>query len=145
MRDLQRLQTDPPAGISAAPQSDNIMTWTAFIIGPEDTPFEDGTFRLELKFDESYPNNPPQVRFLSRMYHPNVYANGTICLDILHNRWSPTYDVAAILTSIQSLLHDPNPSSPANPDAARNYSTNKQEYNRLVRDTVEESWIDKAK
>lgn len=74
-----------------------------------DTPFEDGTFKLILTFDESYPNKPPTVKFLSRMFHPNVYANGELCLDILQNRWSPTYDVAAILTSIQSLLHDPNP------------------------------------
>ncbi len=74
-----------------------------------DTPFEDGTFKLLLTFDESYPNKPPTVKFLSRMFHPNVYANGEICLDILQNRWSPTYDVAAVLTSIQSLLHDPNP------------------------------------
>lgn len=35
------------------------------------------------------------------MFHPNVYADGGICLDILQNRWSPTYDVSAILTSIQ--------------------------------------------
>jgi hypothetical protein len=76
-----------------------------------DTPFEDGTFRLILTFDESYPNKPPVVKFLSKMFHPNVYANGELCLDILQNRWSPTYDVAAILTSIQSLLHDPNPNS----------------------------------
>lgn len=74
-----------------------------------DTPFEDGTFRLVLTFDESYPNKPPVVKFISKMFHPNVYANGELCLDILQNRWSPTYDVAAILTSIQSLLHDPNP------------------------------------
>lgn len=74
-----------------------------------ETPFEDGTFRLVLTFDESYPNKPPVVKFLSKMFHPNVYANGELCLDILQNRWSPTYDVAAILTSIQSLLHDPNP------------------------------------
>lgn len=74
-----------------------------------DTPFEDGTFKLLLTFDESYPNKPPTVKFLSKMFHPNVYANGELCLDILQNRWSPTYDVAAILTSVQSLLHDPNP------------------------------------
>src|SRR5688572_8468495 len=76
-----------------------------FTILPADTPFEDGTFRLLLTFDDSYPNKPPTVKFLSRMFHPNVYANGELCLDILQNRWSPTYDVAAILTSIQSLLH----------------------------------------
>ena len=76
------------------------------------------------------------------MFHPNVYANGELCLDILQNRWSPTYDVAAILTSIQSLLHDPNPNSPANAEAAQLYRENMKEYVRRVRATVEESWLD---
>lgn len=73
----------------------------AVIIGPADTPFEDGTFRLVMQFEEQYPNKPPQVKFISQMFHPNVYATGELCLDILQNRWSPTYDVAAVLTSIQ--------------------------------------------
>jgi len=85
------------------------MVWNAVIFGPADTPFEDGTFKLVMTFEESYPNKPPHVKFLSRMFHPNVYGTGELCLDILQNRWSPTYDVSAILTSIQSLLHDPNP------------------------------------
>ena len=107
-----------------------------------ETPFEDGTFKLVLTFDESYPNKPPTVKFLSRMFHPNVYANGELCLDILQNRWSPTYDVAAILTSIQSLLHDPNPNSPANAEAAQLYRENMKEYVRRVRATVEDSWLE---
>ena len=107
-----------------------------------DTPFEDGTFKLTLTFDESYPNKPPTVKFLSRMFHPNVYTNGELCLDILQNRWSPTYDVAAILTSIQSLLHDPNPNSPANAEAAQLYRENMKEYVRRVKATVEASWLD---
>lgn len=73
----------------------------AVIIGPADTPFEDGTFRLVMNFEEQYPNKPPGVKFISQMFHPNVYGTGELCLDILQNRWSPTYDVAAILTSIQ--------------------------------------------
>ena len=126
MRDFKRMQTDPPAGVSASPIADNVMTWYAFIairrtrlvkwmdkrliclvrrnaviIGPSDTPFEDGTFRLVMHFEEQYPNKPPGVKFISQMFHPNVYGTGELCLDILQNRWSPTYDVAAILTSIQ--------------------------------------------
>uniref|UniRef100_A0AAA9SC36 Ubiquitin conjugating enzyme E2 A n=2 Tax=Bos TaxID=9903 RepID=A0AAA9SC36_BOVIN len=101
MRDFKRLQEDPPAGVSGAPSENNIMVWNAVIFGPEGTPFEDGTFKLTIEFTEEYPNKPPTVRFVSKMFHPNVYADGSICLDILQNRWSPTYDVSSILTSIQ--------------------------------------------
>ncbi|KAK7605769.1 putative ubiquitin conjugating enzyme [Phyllosticta paracitricarpa] len=186
MRDFKRMQTDPPAGVSASPIADNVMTWyaspivlrlvgshasmstatarqtsrprqflvhrlsyscgicdrNAVIIGPADTPFEDGTFRLVMHFEEAYPNKPPGVKFISQMFHPNVYATGELCLDILQNRWSPTYDVAAILTSIQSLLNDPNTSSPANVEASNLYKDNKREYIKRVRETVEKSWED---
>ena len=83
------------------------MLWNAVIFGPQETPFEDGIFKLTMEFSEEYPNKPPVVKFLSKMFHPNFYDDGVICLDILQNRWSPTYDVSAILTSIQSLVrHD---------------------------------------
>ncbi|OOO08214.1 Kinesin, motor region domain protein [Aspergillus oryzae] len=132
MRDFKRMQTDPPAGVSASPVADNVMTWNAVIIGPADTPFEDGTFRLVMHFEEQYPNKPPGVKFISQMFHPNVYGTGELCLDILQNRWSPTYDVAAILTSIQSLLNDPNTSSPANVEASNLYKDNRKEYIKRV-------------
>ncbi|XP_047957865.1 ubiquitin-conjugating enzyme E2 1-like isoform X2 [Salvia hispanica] len=103
MRDFKGLQQDPPAGISGAPQENNIMLWNAVIFGPDDTPWDGGAFRMTLQFIEDYPNKPPTVRFVSRMFHPNIYADGSICLDILQNQWSPIYDVAAILTSIQLL------------------------------------------
>ncbi|OIV89863.1 hypothetical protein TanjilG_23128 [Lupinus angustifolius] len=109
MRDFKRLQQDPPAGISGAPQDNNIMLWNAVIFGPDDTPWDGGTFKLTLQFSEDYPNKPPTVRFVSRMFHPNIYADGSICLDILQNQWSPIYDVAAILTSIQQQSYSSNP------------------------------------
>jgi ubiquitin-protein ligase len=60
-----------------------------------------GTFKLTLDFTEEYPNRPPLVKFACPMFHPNIYADGGICLDILQNQWSPIYDVAGVLTSIQ--------------------------------------------
>uniref|UniRef100_A0A8C8CNP3 E2 ubiquitin-conjugating enzyme n=1 Tax=Oncorhynchus tshawytscha TaxID=74940 RepID=A0A8C8CNP3_ONCTS len=137
-----RLQEDPPTGVSGAPSENNIMLWNAVIFGPVATPFEDGTFKLVIEFSEEYPNKPPTVRFISKMFHPNVYADGSICLDILQNRWSPTYDVSSILTSIQSLLDEPNPNSPANSQAAQLYQENKREYEKRVSAIVEQSWVD---
>uniref|UniRef100_A0A915N8N8 UBC core domain-containing protein n=1 Tax=Meloidogyne javanica TaxID=6303 RepID=A0A915N8N8_MELJA len=57
------------------------------------------------------------------------------------NQWSPTYDVAAILTSIQSLLDEPNPNSPANSQAAQLYRENRREYEKRVHAIVEQSWM----
>jgi ubiquitin-conjugating enzyme E2 A len=118
--------------------------------------FAKGTVRLSLEFSEEYPNKPPVVKWISQMFHPNgacvsvcrgfsdaalpVYADGSICLDILQNKWSPIYDVSAILTSIQSLLGDPNPNSPANAEAARLFVENKREYCDRVSQCVEKSW-----
>lgn len=137
MRDFKRLRSEPPVGVSAAPSEKNILYWNAVIFGPEGTPWEGGTFKLTLEFSEEYPNKAPHVRFETPMFHPNIYQNGSICLDILHNQWSPIYDMSAILTSIQSLLSDPNPSSPANSEAANLYSEHPLEYNRRVQEHVE--------
>ena len=138
------LQNDPPSGVTGAPMDTNIMMWQAVIFGPDDTPWEGGTFKLVLEFTEDYPNKAPQVRFLTKMFHPNIYNDGQICLDILQNQWSPIYDISAILTSIQSLLCDPNPASPANSEASRLYNENRREYNRRVREIVEQSWQDES-
>lgn len=141
MRDFRRMQQDPTGGISAAPLPDDIMRWNAVIIGPENTPFEDGTFKLVIQFDEQYPTKPPSVKFISEMFHPNIYTSGELCLDILQNRWSPTFDVSTILKSIQSLLNDPNTASPANAEAANMFKDHKTQYETRVREIVEKSWL----
>ncbi|KAL1521348.1 hypothetical protein AB1Y20_021015 [Prymnesium parvum] len=140
MRDFKRMQNDPPEGVNGAPCDNDIMKWHAVIFGPDDTAWEDGTFKLTIDFTEDYPNKAPTVKFLTKIFHPNIYADGSICLDILQNQWSPIYDISAILTSIQSLLCDPNPNSPANSEAARLYQENRREYERKVKEIVEQSW-----
>eukprot|EP00039_Didymoeca_costata_P025128 m.12427 g.12427 ORF g.12427 m.12427 type:complete len:127 (-) comp4651_c0_seq1:24-404(-) len=103
-KDYKNLKKDPPPGIMASPTENNIMLWNAVIFGPPDTPFEDGVFNLSLEFTEEYPNKAPVVKFVTEMFHPNVYADGAICLDILQDRWTPTFNVSGILTSIQVMI-----------------------------------------
>eukprot|EP00469_Lotharella_globosa_P002945 CAMPEP_0167796840 /NCGR_PEP_ID=MMETSP0111_2-20121227/15292_1 /TAXON_ID=91324 /ORGANISM="Lotharella globosa, Strain CCCM811" /LENGTH=168 /DNA_ID=CAMNT_0007690819 /DNA_START=74 /DNA_END=580 /DNA_ORIENTATION=- len=116
------------------------MRWNAVIFGPDDTAWEGGVFRLNINFTEEYPNKPPEVRFTTKMFHPNIYEDGKICLDILQNQWSPMLNVTAILTSIQSLLTDPNPDSPANNAASRLFVQDRVQYRYQVMRHVELSW-----
>ena len=69
-------------------------------------------FRLELFLPADYPMGPPKVRFLSKLYHPNVDRIGRICLDILKKTWSPALQIRTVLLSIQALLSAPNPDDP---------------------------------
>ena len=132
VKDLKKIENDPPEGINASPIDDTLMKWDAVIFGPEETMWEGGSFKLKLVFSAEYPNKAPDVRFVNKVFHPNVYNDGTICIDILQHHWSPIYDVSAILTSLQSLLCDPNPNSPANSTAAKLFVDNPKEYKRRV-------------
>ncbi|KAL6121715.1 hypothetical protein NUSPORA_01324 [Nucleospora cyclopteri] len=143
LKDLDEVsKTQENYSIYAEPLEDDLFTWVAVISGPKGTPYEGGTFSLVLTFDDEYPQHAPEVCFLSKMFHPNVYPNGDLCLDILKNKWSPSYNVTAILLSVQSLLNDPNINSPANMEAAEMYEKNKEEYKKKVREIVESSWND---
>ena len=141
INDLKRFdKKDDISNIYARPKSDNLLIWEAVIFGADETIWEGGCFNLILEFNEEYPVKPPDVRFCTYIFHPNVYIDGKICLDILNNQWSPIFDVHIVLESIQSLLDDPNPNSPANAEAARLYVENKKEYKKRVLECVENSW-----
>ena len=132
-------------GVLFKPEQDNMMNCEAIIFGPDDTEWESGVFRLRMEFSDKYPSEPPKVRFLTTMFHPNIYANGNICLDILGKAWTRAYGCLTVLTSIQSLLTDPNPESPANNEAAGLFTEadgdRNAEYYRRVRQCVEDSWV----
>ena len=87
LRDYKALKAEPPFGVTVKPEDENILSWHAVIVGPEDTLWEGAVLKLHLEFTEEYPTKPPKVTFVSKVFHPNVYDNGEICLDILQNQW----------------------------------------------------------
>ncbi|CAM8889224.1 unnamed protein product [Rhodiola kirilowii] len=129
--ELMALMMSGEAGISAFPEEDNIFIWKGTISGIKDTVFEDTEYKLSLAFPTDYPFKPPKVKFETGCFHPNVDLYGNICLDILQDKWSSAYDVRTILLSIQSLLGEPNTSSPLNNQAAAMWS-NQEEYRKMV-------------
>ncbi|GKT32330.1 ubiquitin-conjugating enzyme E2 G1 [Aduncisulcus paluster] len=153
LRDFQR---DPISGISVGliDESD-IFKWQVVIMGPTDTPYEGGIFKATLHFPEDYPNNPPKMRFITKIFHPNIYKDGRVCISILHppgddpmmyesssERWLPVHTPYSILVSIVCMLSEPNIESPADVDAARLLRSDKKAFNREVGKCVRDSLED---
>ncbi|KAG2372024.1 Ubiquitin-conjugating enzyme E2 36 [Vigna angularis] len=86
-----------------------------------------GVFKLELFLPEEYPMAAPKVRFLTKIYHPNIDKLGRICLDILKDKWSPALQIRTVLLSIQALLSAPNPDDPLSENIAKHWKSNEAE------------------
>lgn len=108
------LMTSPAPGVSAFPSADgDLLSWTATIEGPDDTPYAGLTLKLTMAFPPNYPYAPPTVAFKTPIYHPNFDFSGRICLDILKDKWTAAYNIQTVLLSLQSLLGEPNKCVPA--------------------------------
>lgn len=105
--ELKSLRTDPPEGIEAAPLDQKCCHWQATITGPVGSPYEGGLFYLYLQIPYSYPMCPPIVRFLTRIFHPNVSRHGHVGIDSIQHNWSLALTISKVLISVQSLLTDP--------------------------------------
>ena len=133
-------------GISATPYEDNLRYFNVLISGPTESPYDGavpapppprapradptsagGIFKLELFLPEDYPMAPPKVRFLTKIFHPNVDKLGRICLDILKDKWSPALQIRTVLLSIQALLSAPNPDDPLDNNVAELWKKNEPE------------------
>lgn len=154
MAEYRQLCKNPSEGIVAGPKvEENFFEWECLIMGPSDTPFEYGVFPASLSFPKDYPMNPPKMKFHTiRLTHPNIYADGRVCISILHppgadplgyesaaERWSPVQNVEKILISVVSMLAEPNPESAANVDAAVLWRDDRERFEQKARDSAKMS------
>ncbi|KAL0031139.1 hypothetical protein WJX77_005461 [Trebouxia sp. C0004] len=126
IKETQRLISEPAPGISASPSEENMRYFNVMILGPQQSCYEGGAFKLELFLPEDYPMAAPKVRFLTKIFHPNIDKLGRICLDVLNNdpdkgKWSPALQIRTVLLSIQALLSAPNPDDPLAEDIAKKW------------------------
>nr|CAH8825974.1 unnamed protein product [Trichobilharzia regenti] len=155
-KELKDLSEFPVEGFKVmVSEEENLFVWDVAIFGPPMTLYEGGYFKARLSFPDDYPYSPPTMHFLSRMYHPNIYENGEVCISILHSpgddpqsgelpseRWNPTQNVRTVLLSVISLLNEPNIHSAAHVDASVAYRKWKEsngvedEYERIVKSLV---------
>ncbi|XP_017751980.1 PREDICTED: ubiquitin-conjugating enzyme E2 T isoform X2 [Rhinopithecus bieti] len=119
------------------------------ILGGANTPYEKGVFKLEVIIPERYPFEPPQIRFLTPIYHPNIDSAGRICLDVLKlppkGAWRPSLNIATVLASIQLLMSEPNPDDPLMADISSEFKYNKPVFLKNARQWTEKHARQKQK
>lgn len=113
------------------------------ILGPKDTIYENGKWKVRIEFPTEYPFKSPSIGFLTKIYHPNVEFNsGTICLDAITTNWTPSYDILNVVSVfIPQLLSYPNPDDPFNIEAANIFKNDREKFNSIVKFNIEKYCI----
>ncbi len=113
---------------------DDLFNWEATILGPENSPYHEGMFTLKIKFSDNYPFQPPIVKFKTLIFHPCINFDGRICLDILLDKWNPTFDISKILINILDLLEKPSVKIPFVPQVAVILSESREKFDKIAKE-----------
>jgi ubiquitin-conjugating enzyme (huntingtin interacting protein 2) len=124
-REVVKSEEVKNSGVQLSLVADDLTELAGTILGPPDTPYEGGTYKLEIKIPDTYPFNPPRVRFITKIWHPNISSvTGAICLDILKDQWAAAMTLRTVLLSLQALLAAPEPDDPQDAVVARQFQDN---------------------
>ena len=131
-KELELLTKDPPPGIVVWTDEEDMNLLQARLAGSANTPYSGGRFILEIRLGPRYPFEAPSVRFVTKIFHPNVDESGRICLDSLKlppsGSWRPSLNLAQVLSQIQILLSEPGLSDPLMKDVAELYKNDRSRF-----------------
>lgn len=141
-KELTKLTNTPPQGICVFRKDDNNSNiLEAKLTGPENSPYKTGIFTIEILIPDNYPFSPPNIKFITKVYHPNIDDNGRICLDLIKmpptGSWKPTISLEGLLIAVRMLLESPNADDPLMDSIAKEYKNNYEEYVQKAIDFTE--------
>ncbi|XP_022646752.1 ubiquitin-conjugating enzyme E2 T-like [Varroa destructor] len=136
--ELHQMATSLPAGIVCSQAADDeIGHLEAIIDGPPDSPYEGGRFHVDLRLPVRYPFEPPALRVITRIFHPNIDPQGRVCLSAIQlppkGTWKPALNVCAVLTSLRAIIAQPTAEDPLMADVAELLQNDRAEFDRTAR------------
>jgi ubiquitin-conjugating enzyme E2 D/E len=114
-----------------------VLEWQLALFGPDDSPYFGGTYLLNISIPEEYPFKPPEIKFVTKIYHPNINHKGEICLEILTDEWKPSNTILNVMEEISKLLSNPNPDDPMAPEITKVFLKDRELFNKTANEWVE--------
>lgn len=134
-KELADIQTDEHSHVEANLVGGDLTHLKGSFEGPPSSPYEGGTYVVDVRIPSDYPFKPPVMKFETKVWHPNVSSQtGAICLDTLSSAWSPVLTIKSALLSLQSLLSTPEPKDPQDAEVAKMLMQNPREFERVAKE-----------
>eukprot|EP01134_Creolimax_fragrantissima_P000410 CFRG0410T1 len=131
----------PPTCRMEFPDPNNLQAFVIDIL-PDEGLYKKGIFRFSFTLPNSYPFEPPKVKCMSKIYHPNIDLEGNVCLNILREDWKPVLSVNAVIHGMLHLFYEPNPNDPLNHDAAKVLRANQSRFASNVQRSMRGQEVD---
>ena len=138
LQELSFYQAHPHPAIEVFPGEEHFDFWRIIMEGPEDTPYEGGIFELFIEFTNEYPSKPPNIRFITPIYHCSINSSGRIGLTILDRFYAPGVRVGDIFNHVYGHLIDAEPDDPLDSVKATLLRFDRNEYLKKARDYTEQ-------
>ena len=136
MRDLAAWCAAQSIAFEAVDDGDtDVLTCHVLLPGPAGTPYAGGNFTVCMQLLPTFPMSSPSVVFKTPIWHPNVEReSGSVCLDVINDRWTPITRLVAVVESyLPELLRFPNKDDPLNAPAAAMMARGVPAYEEYVR------------
>ncbi|KAK9467459.1 ubiquitin-conjugating enzyme/RWD-like protein [Lipomyces arxii] len=142
-KDLTELSL-PSTMKTVFPDPEDLLHFT-LTIQPDEGFYLGGTFNFSFAINNNFPHEPPKVKCLQKIYHPNIDLDGNVCLNILREDWKPVLNLNAVMIGVQFLFIEPNAGDPLNKDAANDLQQNRESFRRNVRSAMAGGYVGSEK
>lgn len=133
LTDMRKLIKKPHSAVDIFPSEADIGFWKLILEGPDSTPYSKGCWILYIKFPSEYPSIPPEVRFITPIYHCNINSQGKVCHSVLDRNWSPDTSLITVFQCVYGLLLSPDVTDPLDSTNALAYYMDPGKYDSTIR------------